>query len=154
MFTLAVLLFHFTLRLPLIRLYFKYETVLIPKVTYMLCLTASHTRVARAKQAYCLLHWLSVFTLAVLLFHFTLRLPLIRLYFKYETVLIPKVTYMLCLTASHTRVARAKQAYCLLHWLSVFKLTVLLFHFTPRLPLIRLYFKYETVLIPKVTYVL
>ena len=33
-----------------------------------------HIWVAHAKQASCLLHWLSIFKLAVLLFHFTLRL--------------------------------------------------------------------------------
>ena len=37
----------------------------LPEVTMVLWLTASHTRVAHAKQASCLLHWLSVFTLAV-----------------------------------------------------------------------------------------
>ena len=52
------------------------------EVTLMFLLKASHTRVARAKQAPCLLHWLTVFKLAVPLF----RLPFIRLYFKYKTV--------------------------------------------------------------------
>ena len=48
----------------------------------VLWLTASHTWVARAKQASCLLYWLSVFKLAVPLFHFTLNWtkPFIRLY--------------------------------------------------------------------------
>ena len=51
----------------------------------VLWLTASHTWVTRAKQASCLLHWLSV------AFPFyTLTKPLKRLYFKYKTVLIPK----------------------------------------------------------------
>ena len=36
-------------------------------------LTAAHTRVARAKQASCLRHWLSVLTLAVPLFRFILQ---------------------------------------------------------------------------------
>ena len=44
-----------------------------PDVSLVLWLTASHTWVARAKQAPCLLHWLSVFTLAVLLFCFALQ---------------------------------------------------------------------------------
>ena len=42
-----------------------------PDVTLVLWLTASHTWVAHAKQASCLLHWLSVLTLAVPLFRFT-----------------------------------------------------------------------------------
>ena len=42
-------------------------------VTLVLWLTASHTRVAREKQASVLLHWLSVFTLAVPLFRFALQ---------------------------------------------------------------------------------
>ena len=47
-----------------------------------------------------------------------------------------EVTLVLWLTASHTRVARAKQVSCLLHWLSVFKLAVpLKFRFTKPLKL-------------------
>ena len=44
-----------------------------PKVTLVLWLTENHIRVKREKQASCLLHWLSLFTLADPLFHFTLR---------------------------------------------------------------------------------
>ena len=41
-----------------------------PEVRLVLRLTVSHTRVARAEQASCSLHWLSAFTLAVPLFRF------------------------------------------------------------------------------------
>ena len=44
-----------------------------PEVTMMLCLTASHTWGACAKQASCLLHWMSVFTVAVPPICFTLQ---------------------------------------------------------------------------------
>ena len=44
-----------------------------PKVTQVLWLTASHIRVTCAKQSSCLLHWLSMFKVAVPLFRFTLR---------------------------------------------------------------------------------
>ena len=54
--------------LPWIR--FKHQ-IHSPEVTQVLWLTASHTWVAHAKQVICLLHWLSVFTLAVPLFGFT-----------------------------------------------------------------------------------
>ena len=44
--------------------------------------------IARAKQASCFLHWLSVVTLAVPLFPFnTPTKPLIRLHIKYTTVI-------------------------------------------------------------------
>ena len=47
-------------------------------------LTAGHTWVAHAKQASCLLHWLSMFTLADPHFCFTLKKALIRLHIKLE----------------------------------------------------------------------
>ena len=51
---------------------FKHQTHL-PEVILVLWLKASHTQVARAKQASCLLHWLSMFILTVPLFRFTLQ---------------------------------------------------------------------------------
>ena len=62
-----------------------------PEVTLVLRLTASHNRVAHAKQASCLLHWLSMFVVAVPLFHFTLTKPLIRFHIKYKIVSFPKL---------------------------------------------------------------
>ena len=59
-----------------------------PYVTLVLWLKASHTWVACAKQASCLLHWFSLFTLAVPLFHFALPTkPLIRLNITYKIAL-------------------------------------------------------------------
>ena len=56
----------------------------------ILGLTASHTRVAPAKQASCLVHsLLSMLMLAVPLY--TLTKPLMRLHIKYKTVLFPKI---------------------------------------------------------------
>ena len=43
----------------------------------------------------------------------------------------PEVALVLLLTASHIRVARAKHASCLLHWLSMFMLSVPLFRCAP-----------------------
>ena len=67
-----------------------------PYVLLVLWFTVSHTRVAPAKQDYCLLHLLSVFKLAVPLFHLKLQLnrkydyilnknlfQLLFLYFRY-----------------------------------------------------------------------
>ena len=64
-----------------------------PDVTLVLWLTASHTRVTRAKLASCLLHWLFMFTPAVLLFRFILKKnkTLIRLNIKNKHVLSPKL---------------------------------------------------------------
>ena len=60
-----------------------------PEVTLVLWLTGSHTWAACAKQASCFLYWLSVFTLAVPFFRFTLQK--IQLHIKYKTVLFPKL---------------------------------------------------------------
>ena len=57
-------------------------------VTLMLWLKASHTRVARIKQALCLLHWLSVFHCHVL--HSNKTVNTIQ-YIKYKIVLSPKL---------------------------------------------------------------
>ena len=56
----------------------------------------------------------------------------------------PQVTLVWWLAARHTRVARAKQASCLHHWLSVFALAVPLKipFYTPTELLIRLHIKY------------
>ena len=61
-------------------------------------MTASHTRVAHAKQTSCLFHWLSVFTLAVRLFSFYPPTdPLIQFHIEYKSVLFPKLKYFLYL---------------------------------------------------------
>ena len=59
-------------------------------VTLVLWLTGSHTWVACAKQASCLLHWLSVFTLAVRLFRFALQQNSL-----YDYMLNTKLFYLL-----------------------------------------------------------
>ena len=60
-----------------------------PELTLVFWLTASHSWVARAKEASCLLHWLPMFTLAVQLY--TPAKSFIWLHIEYKTVLTPKL---------------------------------------------------------------